>query len=70
MSEFKLTYSAGRIHVLGKMVYSLGKSFSIRLRLRASASFRQISDIPGKWLIFCHFFIDTTRSTETERSVQ
>jgi len=34
------------------MLYSLANIFSIRFRLRARRSFRQISDIPEKWLIF------------------
>lgn len=47
-----ITHSAGRLHVRGKILYSLGKSLSMRLRLRANKSLRQISIMPGKWLIF------------------
>lgn len=47
-----ITHSAGRLHVRGKILYSLGKSLSMRLRLRANRSLRQISIMPGKWLIF------------------
>lgn len=47
-----ITHSAGRHQVRGNMRYSLGKSLSMRLRLRASKSLRQISSMPGKWLIF------------------
>lgn len=46
------THSAGRHHVRGKMLYSLGKRRSMRFRLRASRSLRHSSIIPGKWLIF------------------
>lgn len=46
------THSAGRHHVRGKMLYSLGKSRSMRFRLRASRSLRHSSIMPGKWLIF------------------
>lgn len=45
-------HSAGRHHVRGKMLYSLGKSRSMRFRLRASRSLRHSSIMPGKWLIF------------------
>ena len=48
----RITHSAGRHQVRGNILYSLGKSLSMRLRLRASKSLRQISIIPGKWLIF------------------
>jgi len=48
-----LTYSAGRHHDRGKILYSLGKIFNILFILRAKRSFRHISIIPGKWLIFC-----------------
>jgi len=47
------TDSAGRHQVLGKTLYSLGKSFSMRFKFLASRSLRQISLIPGKWFIFC-----------------
>ena len=47
------THSAGRHHVLGKMLYSLGNIFNMRFKFLARRSFRQISFIPGKWLIFC-----------------
>jgi len=46
------TYSAGKHHDLGNMLYSLANILSIRLRFLANRSFRQISLMPGKWLIF------------------
>lgn len=48
----RITHSAGRHQVRGNILYSLGKSLSMRLRLRANKSLRQISIMPGKWLIF------------------
>lgn len=46
-------HSAGRHQVLGKKWKSFGNIFSMRLMFLASRSLRQISLIPGKWLIFC-----------------
>jgi len=46
-------YSAGRHQDFGNTLYSFGKSFSILFMLRANMSFRQISLMLGKWLIFC-----------------
>lgn len=46
------THSAGRHQVLGKILYSLGNILFIRFKFLASRSFRHISLIPGKWLIF------------------
>ena len=47
------THSPGMTHVWGKMLYSFGNSFIMRVRFLPSRSLRQISPIPGKWLIFC-----------------
>jgi hypothetical protein len=44
---------SGRKKVVGKKAYSDGRFACIRWRCRASERFRQISSIPGKWLIFC-----------------
>lgn len=52
-SNLSNTHSAGRHQDFGKTLKSFGKSFSIRFMLRASKSFLHISDMPGKWLIFC-----------------
>lgn len=46
------THSAGRHQVLGKILYSFGNILFIRFKFLASRSFRHISLIPGKWLIF------------------
>ena len=45
-------YSAGMTHVRGKKLYSFGKCFRMRVKFLPSRSLRQISAIPGKWLIF------------------
>ena len=42
----------------------------MRVMLRASMSFLQISIMPGKWLIFWYRLRDTTRSMATDMSVQ
>ena len=52
LNLFSYTYSAGKHQVLGKTLYSFGNILSIRFIFLASKSFRQISLIPGKWLIF------------------
>jgi len=46
------THSAGNDQDRGNILYSFANILSMRFRFLASRSFRQISLMPGKWLIF------------------
>ena len=61
-----ITYSAGRHQDLGYTLYSLGNCLNMRFMFRARESFRQISLIPGKWLIFYKENVSIEESLRTE----